>query len=53
MARVESALSHSAKAKDDFDRAHELDPEDGDALYYWSVRQPYPENVNGLEKHLA
>jgi len=53
MARVESALSHSAKAKDDFDRAHELDPEDGDALYHWSVRQPYPENVNGLEKHLA
>jgi tetratricopeptide (TPR) repeat protein len=53
MGRVDSALSRQAKAKEDFARAHELDPSDGDALYYWSVRQPYPENVNSLEKHLA
>jgi tetratricopeptide (TPR) repeat protein len=53
MGRVESALSHASKAKEAFARAHELDPDDGDALYYWSVRQPYPENVNGLEKHMA
>jgi tetratricopeptide (TPR) repeat protein len=34
-------------------RAHELDPEDGDAFYEWAIRQPYPENVAALEKHLA
>ena len=53
MGRVDSALSRRAKAQEEFTRAHELDPADGDALYYWSVRQPYPENVNGLEKHLS
>jgi tetratricopeptide (TPR) repeat protein len=52
MGRVDSALSRQAKAKQDFTRSHELDPGDGDALYYWSVGQPYPENVNGLERHL-
>jgi len=46
-------LSRQAKAKEDFARAHQLDPADGDALYYWSVLQPYPENVKGLEKHQA
>jgi tetratricopeptide (TPR) repeat protein len=34
-------------------RAHELDPEDGDAFYEWAIRQPYPENVDALEKHMA
>ncbi len=53
MGRVDSALSRHAKAREDFARAHKLDPADGDALYYWSVGQPYPENVNGLEKHLS
>ncbi len=34
-------------------RAHELGPEDGDVLYEWAIRLPYPENVAALEKHLA
>lgn len=53
MGRVDSALSRQSKAVEDFARAHQLAPDDGDALYYWSVYQPYPQNVTGLEKHLA
>ncbi len=53
MGRVDAMLSRPAKAKEDFVRAHELDPDDGDALYYWSLGLPYPENVRGLEKHQA
>jgi tetratricopeptide (TPR) repeat protein len=34
-------------------RAHELDADDGDAFYEWAIRQPYPENVAALEKHMA
>lgn len=53
MGRVDSMLSRGSKAKEQFARAHQLDPTDGDALYYWALGQPYPENVNGLEKHHA
>ncbi|HEU4417131.1 MAG TPA: aspartyl protease family protein [Candidatus Angelobacter sp.] len=51
--RVDAALSRRAKAKAAVAKAHELDPDDGDALYEWAVRQPYPLNIEGLEKHLA
>jgi tetratricopeptide (TPR) repeat protein len=53
LARVYSAQSRRSKAREFFARARELDPEDGDALYYWAITLPYPKNVEALEKHLA
>jgi tetratricopeptide (TPR) repeat protein len=53
LARVYGAESKRSKARELFARAHELDPEDGDALYYWAITLPYPKNVEALEKHLA
>jgi tetratricopeptide (TPR) repeat protein len=51
--KIEEARSLRRQARNDVARAHALDPEDGDALYEWAIRQPYPDNVAGLEKHLA
>jgi tetratricopeptide (TPR) repeat protein len=51
--KVDSIYSRRSKSKAAIARAHELDPTDGDALYEWAIRQPYPENVAALEKHLA
>jgi tetratricopeptide (TPR) repeat protein len=51
--KVDAVYSRRSKAKAAIARAYELDPEDGDALYEWAVRQPYPENAAALEKHLA
>jgi len=34
-------------------KAHDLDPDDGDALYHWAIQLPYPSSVAELEKHLA
>ncbi|HMC29192.1 MAG TPA: tetratricopeptide repeat protein, partial [Candidatus Angelobacter sp.] len=51
--RVDAVFVRRSQAKTAIARAHELDPEDGDALYEWALRQPYPENVAALEKHLA
>jgi tetratricopeptide (TPR) repeat protein len=51
--RVDDVMARRAKSKTAIARAHELDPEDGDALYEWALRQPYPANVAALEKHLA
>lgn len=53
MGKVEDANSHRAKAGENIAKAHQLDSEDGDALYEWAIRQPYPDNVAALEKHLA
>lgn len=53
MGRIYSAASQGKRSRDAFSRAHELAPDDGDALYHWSLNQPYPQNVAGLEKHLA
>lgn len=50
---IYTIVSKNAQAKDAFAKAHELDPEDGDILYEWAVRQPYPENVRNLEIYLA
>ncbi len=47
------ALSRQDQAQVAFTKAHELDPDDGDILYNWAALLPYPENVRGLEKHLA
>jgi tetratricopeptide (TPR) repeat protein len=51
--KVDAAFARRSKASVAIQRAHELDPEDGDAFYEWAIRRPYPENVAALEKHLA
>jgi tetratricopeptide (TPR) repeat protein len=51
--RVDAVFARRGKANAAIAKAHELDPQDGDALYEWALRQPYPENVAALEKHLA
>jgi tetratricopeptide (TPR) repeat protein len=53
MGRIFAAISRRARAREAFSKARELDPEDGDALYYWAVSLEYPKNVAGLEAHLA
>ncbi len=51
--KVDAVFARRQQAKAAVTRAHELDPDDGDALYEWAIRQAYPENVAALEKHLA
>ena len=51
--KVDAVFARRSEAKTAIAKAHELDPDDGDALYEWALRQPYPENVASLEKHLA
>jgi tetratricopeptide (TPR) repeat protein len=51
--KADAVYARRSQAKAAIAKAHELDPEDGDALYEWALRQPYPENVAALEKHLA
>jgi tetratricopeptide (TPR) repeat protein len=53
MGRVYSAESRRQRSQEALSKAHELDPEDGDALYHWAVGLAYPKNVAGLETHLA
>jgi tetratricopeptide (TPR) repeat protein/nitrous oxide reductase accessory protein NosL len=52
-AEIDSVYTRHTKSKAAIAKAHELDPTDGDALYEWAIRLPYPENVAALEKHLA
>jgi tetratricopeptide (TPR) repeat protein len=51
--KVDAIYTRHSKAKAAIAKAHELDPEDGDALYEWAIRLPYPANVSALERHLA
>jgi tetratricopeptide (TPR) repeat protein len=51
--KVDAVMARGSKSRAAIARAHELDPEDGDALYEWALRQPYPANIAALEKHLA
>lgn len=51
--KIQLATSREDQAMKSFARARELDPDDGDTLYYWAALQPYPQNVAGLDKHLA
>ncbi len=53
LGRIASAAGQNQQAEKYFTQAHELDPEDGDALYHWAVLLPYPESVKELERHLA
>lgn len=52
MGMIYTIVSKSTQAKDAFAKARELDSEDGDILYEWAVRLPYPENVRNLEAYL-
>ncbi|HEY6308166.1 MAG TPA: aspartyl protease family protein [Candidatus Angelobacter sp.] len=51
--KVDAVLARRSQAREAVNKAHELDPGDGDALYEWAIRRPYPENVAALERHLA
>jgi tetratricopeptide (TPR) repeat protein len=51
--KVDAVFARRTEAKAAIAKAHELDPDDGDALYEWALRQPYPENASALEKHMA
>jgi tetratricopeptide (TPR) repeat protein len=51
--KMDAVLARRRRAREAVAKAHELDPDDGDALYEWAIRQPYPENVAALEKHLS
>ncbi len=53
LGRIYSAESKRRLAKEMLAKAHELDATDGDALYYWAITLPYPQNTDGLRKHLA
>jgi tetratricopeptide (TPR) repeat protein len=51
--RVDAVYARRSQAKTAIAKAHDFDPEDGDAFYEWAIRLPYPENVAALERHLA
>ena len=51
--KVDAVYTRHSKSRAAIAKAHELDPDDGDALYEWAIRQPYPDSVAALEKHLA
>jgi tetratricopeptide (TPR) repeat protein len=51
--KVDAVYTRHSKAKAAIAKAHDLDPQDSDAFYEWAIRQPYPENVAALERHLA
>lgn len=51
--RVDAVYSRRGESKTAITKAHELDMDDGDALYEWALLQPYPQNVAALEKHMA
>lgn len=53
MGRISSAVSDSQGAQAYFAKAHELDPDDGDALYRWATLLSYPQSVKELERHLG
>ena len=53
MGKIEEARARRSLAKEDVLKARELDPDDGDALYEWAVRQAYPISVEALDKHLS
>jgi predicted aspartyl protease len=51
--KVDAVYTRHSQAKTAIAKAHDLDPQDSDAFYEWSIRLPYPENVTALERHLA
>jgi tetratricopeptide (TPR) repeat protein len=53
MGRIDVAESHRKQSRQAFERAHDLDSNDGDILYYWALGLPFPQNVAALKKHMA
>jgi len=53
LGKIYSAVADSEHAKEYFAKAHQLDPDDGDALYRWAVLLAYPQSADELEKHLS
>src|SRR5216684_3247638 len=53
MGRIEAAVSHQDHTRGAFAKAHQLDPEDGDALYRHATLLGFPQNVTLLEEHMA
>ncbi|HKT52775.1 MAG TPA: aspartyl protease family protein [Candidatus Angelobacter sp.] len=53
MGRIDAVESHRKQSRQAFERAHDLDPNDGDILYYWALGLPFPQNVAALQKHMA
>jgi tetratricopeptide (TPR) repeat protein len=51
--RIDAAESHRSSSQEAFARARDLDPNDGDILYYWAVGLPFPRNLQELQKHMA
>ena len=51
--KIDAVFARRADSKTAIAKAHELDPDDGDALYEWALRQPYPQNAAALERHMA
>lgn len=52
MGRVSAAESHRKQSREAFARAHELDPEDGDIIYYWALGLEFPRNVAELQEQM-
>lgn len=50
--KVDAVYARYTASRAAISKAHDLDSKDGDALYEWAIRQPYPENVAALEKHM-
>ena len=53
MGRIDAAESHREQSRKAFERAHDLDSNDGDILYYWALGLPFPQSVAALQKHMA
>lgn len=53
MGRIDAAESRRKQSRKAFERAHDLDPNDGDILYYWGLGLPFPQNVAALQKHMS
>lgn len=53
MGRIDAAESHRKQSRQAFERAHDLDSNDGDILYYWALGLPFPQNVATLQKQMA
>jgi tetratricopeptide (TPR) repeat protein len=52
-ARVEKALSLYKRAKDNVDKAHQLDPSDPDILLHWTETLRLNQRIKNLEEYLA
>ena len=47
--KIDAVLARRSDSKTAITKAHEFDPDDGDALYEWALRQAYPQNLAALE----